>query len=86
MNSTEIWLRGLAAAAIGGASSSLAAFLAAPDAFNFTKPGMIAFAKVVVVGAALPAFAYLKQSPIPAVSATVVATTKIDVIKTQEKL
>jgi membrane protein required for beta-lactamase induction len=79
MNNLEIWLRGIAAAAVGGASSALAAWFAAPDAFGFSKAGMIAFAKVVLAGAAIPTFAYLKQSPLPASSATVTAT--VDVTK-----
>lgn len=81
MTNTEIWLRGLAAAAIGGLSSALIAWFAAPDAFNFTKPGMIAFAKVIILGSGVPALTYLKQSPIPAASATVTQTTTVDLTK-----
>jgi membrane protein required for beta-lactamase induction len=77
MSNSEIWLRGLAAAAIGGASSALTAWFAAPDAFNLSKPGMAALAKVVIGGAALPTFAYLKQSPLPMVSATVTTTVEV---------
>jgi hypothetical protein len=65
MNKTEIWLRSLAAAAIGGASTALSAWLAAPEAFNFTKGGLVAFSKVIVLGAGVPVLAYLQKSPLP---------------------
>jgi membrane protein required for beta-lactamase induction len=77
MSNLDIWLRGLAAAAIGGASSALTAWFAAPDAFNLSNAGLIAFAKVVIAGAALPTFAYLKQSPLPMVTATVTTTVEV---------
>jgi sugar phosphate permease len=67
----QIWVRGILAAMIGGASSAAAAALAAPQAFNGTHDGMIAFAKVIAIGAALPTLAYLKQSPLPTSSVTV---------------
>lgn len=70
MSTTELWLRGIAAAAIGGASSAAGAAFAAPDTFNFSHSGLIAFAKVIAFGALVPVFAYLKQSPIPAASIT----------------
>jgi len=74
-STTKIWIHGMAAAAISGLSSAAIAYFAAPQAFNFSNAGLIAFAKVIVLGAALPTFAYLKQSPIPALSATVSSQT-----------
>lgn len=68
-NSWKGWVHGLGAALIGGAASAGAAALAAPQAFNFTHQGLVAFGKVVFIGAALPALAYLKQSPLPAAGA-----------------
>lgn len=66
----KAWLHGFGAAVIGGAASAGAAAFAEPKDFNFTHAGLIALAKVVATGAALPALAYLKQSPLPSSSAT----------------
>jgi hypothetical protein len=65
MSKREIWLRSIAAAAVGGASTALSAWLAAPQAFNFTEAGLIAFAKVILLGAGVPVLAYLQKSPLP---------------------
>lgn len=81
MSNFEIWFRGILAALIGGASSAAAAALAAPQAFNSSHDGLIAFAKVIVIGAALPTLAYLKQSPLPAASITATTTSTVDVTK-----
>jgi len=61
----KAWLHGFGAAVIGGAASAAAATFAEPQDFNFTHAGLIALAKVVAAGAAMPALAYLKQSPLP---------------------
>lgn len=73
-STTQVWLRGMAAAAIGGLSSAAIAYFAAPQAFNLTADGLVAFSKVILLGALLPTFAYLKQSPLPTLTATVTAT------------
>jgi len=61
----KAWLHGFGAAVIGGASSAAAAAFAEPQDFNFTHSGLIALGKVLAAGAAMPALAYLKQSPLP---------------------
>lgn len=61
----QIWAKGLAAAAIGGSSSALAAALSAPDVFTTSEIGVVRLLKVSVVGAVLNAAAYLKKSPLP---------------------
>ena len=66
----KAWLHGFGAAVIGGAASAGAAAFAEPRDFNFTHSGLIALAKVVAAGAAMPALAYLKQSPLPSGSVT----------------
>lgn len=71
MSTFQIWVRGILAAAIGGASGAAGAAFAAPDTFNFNHNGLIAFGKVIAFGALVPTFAYLKQSPIPVASVTV---------------
>jgi hypothetical protein len=65
LNNIKVWLHGLAATLIGGAAAAGTAVFAEPKDFNFTHAGLIAFGKVILVGAAIPAFAYLKQSPVP---------------------
>lgn len=65
MKNWHVWVHGLAAAAIGGAASGAAAMFANPQEFNFSHSGLVAFSKVVVVGAAIPVIAYLKRSPLP---------------------
>jgi hypothetical protein len=73
MNSWKPWLHGLFAVIIGGAASGAAAAFAEPQDFNFSHSGLIAFAKVIVVGGLIPAAAYLKQSPLPPENQTLTA-------------
>jgi len=69
----KAWIHGLGAAFIGGGASGLVAAQAAagisPNDFNYST-GLGKMAKlalsVFVVSGALSAFAYLKQSPLPA--------------------
>ncbi|MGA2890320.1 MAG: hypothetical protein ABSE51_19930 [Terracidiphilus sp.] len=61
----KMWFHSLAAAAIGGAASSITAAIAVPSAFNFTPQGLENLAKVAVGGALLAVGALLKQSPLP---------------------
>jgi len=58
------WLRGLLAAAIGGAANATTLMVVDPLQFNFNT-GMSALWKVSLVSAVLNAAFYLKQSPIP---------------------
>lgn len=66
----KVWAHGLAAAAIGGAASAATTYFIAPQLFTFDKAGAIAISKAVILGAIIPAMAYLKQSPVPALSVT----------------
>jgi hypothetical protein len=61
----RMWLHGLAAAAVGGASTAASAALVDSQAFNFTHAGLVALAKVSATAAFIAALAYLKQSPLP---------------------
>ncbi len=61
----KIWMKGLAAAFIGGSAGAAAAALSAPDVFTLTQPGLIRLLKVSLVAAVLNAAAYLKKSPLP---------------------
>lgn len=61
MNNIRFWLHGLTAAAIGGAATALATYLAQDAAkANFSVMG-----KTAAVGALFTAAGYLKQSPLP---------------------
>ena len=60
----QLWLKGLIAAAIGGAANAVVAMIVDPAAFNFAEGGtkLLTFAGVsALISAAL----YLKQSPLP---------------------
>ena len=58
------WLRGLAAAAIGGAANAVALLVVDPTEFNFDA-GFDRLWKVSLISAILNAAFYLKQSPVP---------------------
>lgn len=58
------WVRGLAAAVIGGAANAVSMMVVDPQQFNFDE-GMPALWKVALVSAIVNAAFYLKQSPIP---------------------
>jgi len=64
MNTTSIWLHGLAAALIGGAVNALSVLLVDPLGFNF-GPGLGKLCSVAGAGALIGAVAYLKKSPLP---------------------
>jgi len=58
------WIKGLLAAAIGGAANTIAVVIVDPVNFNLvTGAGKVA--TVAAVGAIMSAAAYLKKSPIP---------------------
>jgi len=57
----RLWIKGLSAAAIGGAANSISVYIVDPVNFSdFSK-----LAKVALLSAILGAAFYLKQSPIP---------------------
>lgn len=60
---THVWVRGLVAALVSGASTGIAAMLAVPEAVSLEAP--IALLKVCVIGAVVGVAGYLKQSPLP---------------------
>ena len=70
MGNLKAWIHGLLAAVIGGASTAASAALVDSGRFNFSHAGLIALGKISASAAAISAFAYLKQSPVPAISAT----------------
>jgi type IV secretory pathway TrbL component len=62
MGDWKVWVKGIAAAVIGGAASAFAAALGTPAVLSDTR----SLLRTSVVGAALSAAAYLKKSPLPA--------------------
>lgn len=70
MNSLKLWLHGLAAAAISAFASAASGVIALPSVFTFDRNGFINMAKLATVPALLAVFAYLKSSPMPAITAT----------------
>ena len=64
MRTVGLWLKGLAAACIGGAANAGIVVFVDPDHFNVHE-GIHALAKVAVIGAVVSVLTYLKQSPIP---------------------
>jgi hypothetical protein len=68
VNNTKVWLHGLAAAAISAFASAASGAIALPSVFTFDRNGFINMAKLATVPALLAVFAYLKNSPIPALT------------------
>ena len=65
MNTTvKQWLHGLAAAAIGAASSAVPTMIVDPATFNL-HGGLGKLGEVVLLSALVAVAAYLKQSPLP---------------------
>lgn len=62
MKNLALWLKGFAAAVLGGAVAGVAGNLAAPEQIN-TKEGRTGLAIVAGVGAIKAASAYLMDSP-----------------------
>ena len=65
MRALETWLKGTAAAAIGGGSNAIAAALVDPQHFNPFQAGFGACWKIVITGAAIAVAHYLAKSPLP---------------------
>lgn len=61
----ELWLKGLLAAAIGGAASGVTAVIVAPETFNLYA-GKAKLSAMVISSALFNTAMYLKQSPVPA--------------------
>ena len=62
----KMWARGLLAAVINAAVTSLSAIFADPSHFNlFEQAGVIAIGKVALVAAISGALIYLKTHPLP---------------------
>lgn len=58
------WLKGLIAAAIGGAANAVTVMIVDPINFNLTT-GLTKLGTVVLISMIVSAAMYLKQSPIP---------------------
>lgn len=61
-----LWLKGLAAAAIGGVSTAILAMVVDPLTFN-VDTGLSKLLKVAAVSALVNVAMYLKRSPLPGV-------------------
>ena len=59
------WVHGIAAASVGGSSTTLAAHFADPTHIDFTPNGLHAIWKVALSGALVTMAAYLIKSPLP---------------------
>jgi len=70
----SLWLHGLAAAFISAFATSAMGVLVMPDVFSFTKVGFLNMAKLSAIPALVNVCAYLKTSPVPALSTTVTTT------------
>jgi hypothetical protein len=79
MNSLKTWIHGLAAAAISAFSSAASGAIALPTVFTFDRAGFLNMVKLATVPALLAVFAYLKSSPVPAL--TVTKTTTVEISK-----
>ena len=70
MDNLKIWIQGLAAAAISAFSSAASGAIALPTVFTFDQTGLLNMVKLATVPALLAVFAYLKSSPVPALTVT----------------
>ncbi len=62
----ENWWKGLGAATLGGAASTIAATFTSPELFDISSAaGLVAIGKVALAGAFIALAGYLKQSPLP---------------------
>jgi hypothetical protein len=88
-NQVRQWIHGLGAAVIGGGASAVTAGVTVsairPDTFNFAGqvwPTLELMLALFVVNGAVSAFAYLKQSPLPAETLEVTKTETVTVTET----
>lgn len=70
MNSVKVWFHGFAAAVVSAAASAASGAIMLPTVFTLDKTGFINMGKLAAGPALLAAFAYLKASPVPALSVT----------------
>lgn len=63
----KTWFLGLLAAAISAFATAASGFIALPTVFTLDRTGFINMGKLATVPALLAVFAYLKQSPVPAI-------------------
>jgi hypothetical protein len=70
MNSLKVWIHGLAAAAVSAFASAASGAIALPTVFTFDRAGFLNMVKLATVPALLAVFAYLKNSPVPALALT----------------
>jgi len=61
----EIWLSGLASAAMSGFAGGVGVLIAEPATFNFTETGIWSLGKVCAVCGLVGVANFLKQSPLP---------------------
>lgn len=61
----DLWLRGLFAAVIGGASGGVAVVIADPITFNLFQGGATKLGEVCAVFALVAGASYLKEHPVP---------------------
>jgi hypothetical protein len=59
----SVWLKGLIAALISGASTSIAAAFAIPEAVSTAHPAVMV--KMAIIGSVVGLASYLKSSPLP---------------------
>jgi hypothetical protein len=69
MNNLKVWTHGLVAAAISAFASAASGAIALPSVFTFDKTGLVNMVKLAAVPALLAVLAYLKSSPVPALTA-----------------
>lgn len=88
MNTFPLWLQGLLAAVIGGAANAGGSWmgLATAKGIGLEVPVLNwkALGIMMLVGALISGFAYLKQSPIPTSITTTQVTVTKEVTKSEE--
>jgi hypothetical protein len=72
MNNLKVWIHGLVAAAISAFASAASGAIALPSVFTFDRAGFVNMVKLATVPALLAVFAYLKNSPVPTLTTTMV--------------
>lgn len=81
MNNIKVWMHGLAAAAISAFATAASGTIALPGVFTFDKTGLVNMVKLATVPALLAVFAYLRSSPVPALTATITTSQTVEVTK-----
>lgn len=81
LTNVSVWLHGLVAAFVSAFATAASGAIALPSVFSFDKVGLINMAKLATVPAMLAVFGYLKQSPLPLITASVTTTSTVEVTK-----